>query len=64
MVLIPLNVRESASENKKNVETHSDVSVLFCEIDNFDEIVNMYQLGKGLIDLLEQFQKGLDLLCD
>jgi hypothetical protein len=64
-ILINRNVRESELKGRKNIDdTHTNVTVLKCEIDNFDEIISAYSLDKGLIDLLESFQSGFDLLCD
>ena len=64
-ILIHRNVRECEFKGRKNIDdTHTNVTVLQCEIDNFDEIISVYSLEKGLIDLLESFQSGFDLLCD
>jgi len=46
------------------VEVHKNVTILHCEIADFDEIVKSYQLGKELIELLEQLQSVLDMLCE
>ena len=55
-ILIHRNVRECEFKGRKNIDdTHTNVTVLQCEIDNFDEIISVYSLEKGLIDLLESF---------
>lgn len=44
------NVRSTMAERVAKV--HTDVTVLFCEIDDFDDVVRTYE--SGLIEILEQ----------
>lgn len=41
-------------ESKKTIITTKSVSILHCEIADFDELVKLYEQGNGLFDLLEQ----------
>lgn len=62
-MLVQQNVR-SLIESKKTILAAKNVSILHCEIDDFDEIVQQYEQGNGLFDLLEQLQSVLDVLCE
>jgi len=50
-ILVPHKVR-TLVDSKKG-EVHPEVTVLYCEIADFDEIVALYQMGPGLIELLD-----------
>jgi class 3 adenylate cyclase len=47
------NVRELL-DSKKASQNHSDVTILHCEIDDYDSLVKFYEHGDGLFETLEQ----------
>ena len=50
-VLVEKNVR-NLIETKKTITTTKDVTILYCEIDDFQELIKLYELENGLFDLL------------
>lgn len=62
-IFIPAIIRTLA-EQKQTIRQHADVTVMYCEIADFHKVVEMYPQGIELIDLMEQLQSVIDMLCE
>ena len=63
-ILIPSLVRQRVQDGKKNFSDYEpEVTVVFVDIADFDEIVQRYS-GKELLELLDVVFNGLDQLCE
>lgn len=63
-ILVPSIVRARIQEGQKNFsDAQGMVTIVFCDIEGFDELVQLYE-GKELIELLDQTYNAFDQLCD
>ena len=63
-ILIPSLVRSRIQEGKKNFsEAQGEVTIIFIDIEGFDQIVQTYS-GKELVDLLDKVYNAFDQLCE
>lgn len=63
-ILIPNLVRSRLTDGKKNfVETQGEATMIFIDLDDFDNLVNQHS-GKELIELLDKVYNAFDQLCD
>lgn len=61
-ILVPDFVKESFIEGKQNLsESHENVTILFCDICNFDNIIKNEQ--QRIVNLLDELYRKFDLLC-
>ncbi len=51
-ILVHKNVKD-LTINKAS-EIHHDVTILHCKIDDFDGLVNLYDGGEGMLEILQQ----------
>ena len=59
-ILIPNLVRRRLTDGKKNfAETQGEVTIIFIDLDDFDNMVNQHT-GKELIALLDEVYKNFD----
>lgn len=63
-LLIPSLVRSRIQEGKKNFsEAQGEVTIIFIDIEGFDQIVQTYA-GRDLIELLDKAYNAFDQLCE
>ena len=63
-ILIPSLVRQRIQDGKKNFsEQQGEVTVVFIDLDNFDQLVSQYT-GRELIELLDRVYNAFDSLCE
>lgn len=63
-ILIPNLVRSRLTDGKKNfVETQGEATIIFIDLDDFDNLVNQHT-GKELIELLDKVYNAFDQLCE
>ena len=63
-ILIPSLVRQRIQDGKKNFsEQQGEVTVVFIDLDNFDQLVSEYT-GRELIELLDRVYNAFDSLCE
>ena len=63
-ILIPSLVRSRIQDGKKNFsESQGEVTVIFVDIESFDQVVQQYT-GRELIELLDRIYNGFDSLCE
>lgn len=59
-ILVPSIVRSKIQEGQKNFsDAQGMVTIVFCDIEGFDELVRLYE-GKELIELLDQTYNAFD----
>jgi class 3 adenylate cyclase len=57
---VPSIVRARIQEGQKNFsDAQGEVTIVFCDIEGFDELVQIYE-GKELIELLDQTYNAFD----
>jgi class 3 adenylate cyclase len=62
--LIPSIVRSRIQDGKKNFsDSQGEVTVIFIDIDGFDQLVQQYT-GRELIELLDRVYNTFDSLCE
>jgi len=62
--LIPSLVRARIQDGKKNFsEAQGEVTVIFVDIEGFDQVVQQYT-GRELIELLDRVYNAFDSLCE
>jgi len=63
-ILIPSLVRSRIQDGKKNFsEAQGEVTVIFVDIEGFDQVVQQYT-GRELIELLDRVYNAFDSLCE
>ena len=63
-ILIPSLVRSRIQDGKKNFsEAQGEVTIVFIDIEGFDEIVQTYS-GRDLVELLDKAYNAFDQLCE
>lgn len=61
-ILVPDFVKESLIQGIQNVsENHENVTILFCDICDFDKLIKSEQ--QGIVSLLDELYRKFDILC-